>query len=129
MTYMDTAARELLALVDGLVNLSRLNGIHISRLLIPLYSTNPLPVEIPEEGTVFRSIHPILTFKGNAKWIMQDAYRLWDSQNGEDVIQILLLALYPPAIQLPRGGGRSRTSQPAGGTKGNRFVDSDPAMQ
>ncbi len=118
LTYMDTPAREMLELADGFVNPSRLNGIHISRLLIPLYSSTPLPVEIPEEGTVYRSIHPILTFKGNAKWIMQDSYQMRDPQNGEEVIQIVLHALYPPSIQLPRGGGRFRTSLPASGLGG-----------
>ncbi|HQH71939.1 MAG TPA: hypothetical protein PK360_07660 [bacterium] len=101
MTYMDTAARELLELVDGFVKPSRLNGIHISRLLIPLYSSNPLPVEIPEEGTVFRSIHPILTFKGNAKWILQDSYRIQYPQGGDEVIQVVLLVLLPAPLKRP----------------------------
>jgi len=101
LTYMDTPAREMLELADGFVNPSRLNGIHISRLLIPLYSSTPLPVEIPEEGTVYRSIHPILTFKGNAKWILQDSYRIQYPQGGDEVIQVVLLVLLPAPLKRP----------------------------
>ncbi len=126
---MDEACRRILDLEDCFPDLSRLNGIPLSRLLVPLRSCDPLPFDIPAGSTFCRSIYPIFTVQGNAKWIMQDSYRIQNSQNGEEVIQIVLLALYPPSIQLPRGGGRFRSSLPAGGTKENRFVDIDHAMQ